>query len=397
MGSRMRRRPGKKEAGKDTWELTVDLEPDSRTGRQRRHVVTFHGTKAEAKRALAKLEESAGAGRIAEPNRETVGSFLNRWLRTYVDANTAPKTRMYYTQVIRQHVIPRLGNKKLQALGPVDLLEAQHYWLTEGWLRTKARRGLSPKSVTNMNRILHEAFKHAVEWRLLSINPMDAVKPPQWDRKEQGWLDLEQAKALVGQLEATPAGTAILVKLSTGFRMGELLALRWRDIDLNGGAVALQLQLQWLAGQGYVIRQVKSHRSRRPVSIDAELVDVLRAHRIRQAEMRQRSQVWQMNDLVFTNEIGAHLTPDQVRRTLLRALTAAGLPRIRPHDLRHTHASLLIRLRTPMKVIQERLGHSTFAVTADTYSHVGQDLQQQAAGVFGAALHGTRSEQSNPA
>ncbi|TME31641.1 MAG: hypothetical protein E6I75_18065, partial [Chloroflexi bacterium] len=99
---------------------------------------------------------------IIEPNRETIASFLNRWLRAYVDSNTAPKTRMYYTQVIRQHVIPRLGNKKLQDLRPIDLLETQHYWLAEGWLRTKTRRGLSPKSVANMNHVLHEAFRHAV-------------------------------------------------------------------------------------------------------------------------------------------------------------------------------------------------------------------------------------------
>jgi integrase len=396
MGSRIRRRPGKKEGGKDTWELTVDLEPDPVSGRQRRRVVAFHGTKNEAKRALAKMEERIGSGSYVDPSRETVGSFLNRWLRDYVETNTAPKTRMYYQQVIRQHVIPRLGNKKLQLLRPVDVLEAQHYWLTEGWQRTKTHRGLSPKSVANMNGILHVAFKHAVEWRLLTTSPMDAVKPPQWERKEQAWLDLEQAQALVQHLEATPAGTAVLVKLSTGLRMGELLGLRWHDLDLAGGTIALQLQLQWLGGQGYVIRGVKSHRSRRPVSIDVELLDVLRAHRARQAETRQQSPVWQMSDMVFTNEIGAHLTPDQVRRALLHALAVAGLPRIRPHDLRHTHASVLLRLRTPMKVVQERLGHSTFAITADTYSHVGPDLQQQAAGVFGAALHGRRSAHSSP-
>lgn len=185
MASRMRRRPGKKVGGKDAWELTVDLERHPVTGNQRRRVVMFHGTKAEAKQALAKLEESLLAVTNVGPTKETVASLLDRWLRTYVDVNTSPKTRMYYTQVIRQHVIPRLGSKKLQGLRPIDVLEAQHYWLSEGWVRTRAHRGLSAKSVANMNHILHEAFKHAVEWRLLSANPMDAVKPPQWGRKEQ--------------------------------------------------------------------------------------------------------------------------------------------------------------------------------------------------------------------
>jgi integrase len=152
------------------------------------------------------------------------------------------------------------------------------------------------------------AFKHAVEWRLLTTSPMDAVKPPQWEGPEQAWLDLDQARILVQHLEATPTGTAVLVKLSTGLRMGELLGLRWRDINLTGGTIALQLQLQWLAGQGYVMRPVKSHRSRRPISIDVDLLDILRAHRVRQAEMRQQSTLWQMSDLIFTNEVGAHLT-----------------------------------------------------------------------------------------
>jgi hypothetical protein len=104
----------------------------------------------------------------------------------------------------------------------------------------------------------------------------------------------------------------------------------------------------------------------------------------------QAGEFWQAGDLVFANDVGRYLTPDQVRRALLRALRDAGLPRIRPHDLRHTHASVLLRLRTPMKVVQERLGHSSYAITADIYSHVAPDLQEQAAGVFGAALHSLR-------
>src|SRR5207237_8537342 len=138
-----------------------------------------------------------------------------------------------------------------------------------------------PKSVANMNHVLHEAFRHAVEWRLVSTNPMDAVRPPQWDRKQQSWLDLDQAQALVHQLEATAAGTAVLVKLSTGLRMGELLALRWSDIDFDLQLIGLQQQLQWLSGIGYTMRAVKTHRSRRPVSIDTDLADMLRAHKVR--------------------------------------------------------------------------------------------------------------------
>ena len=297
----------------------------------------------------------AETGPTVDPTRETVAEFLERWLRDYVENNVAPKTRMYYTQVVRQHIIPRLGAKRLQQLRPIDLVEAERSWLTEGWRRTIAKRGLSPKSVSNIHTILRLALRHAIEWKLLSVSPIENLKAPRWERKEQFWLDLPQAKTLVEHLETTPAGTAVLVKVSTGLRM-ESLGLRWRDVDLTGRAIALQQQLQWLAGKGYIMRSVKSHRSRRPISIDLDLVDVLRSYKVRQNDARlQAGELWKGNDVVSTNEVGEHLTPDQVRRALLRALKAAGLPRIRPHDLRHTHANVLLRLRTPMKVVQESL------------------------------------------
>jgi integrase len=351
-------------------------------------------SQTQAEKALADLVQEVEPASYVDPSRDKLRAYLERWLRDYVETNVAPKTRMYYTQVIRQHVIPRLGNIPLADLRPVHVVEVQRFWLTEGWRRTKARPGLSPKSVANIHRVLHQAMQYAVRWKLIAANPLDVVDPPRWERHDQAWLDLTQAQALVQHLEATPAGTAVLVKLSTGLRMGELLGIRWRDVDLAGRTIALQQQLQWLTGQQYVMRAVKSHRSRRPVTIDADLTDVLRAHKARQNELRlQAGGLWEKRDLVFTSETGHNLTPDQVRRSLLRALRAAGLPRIRPHDLRHTHASLLLRLHTPMKVVQERLGHSTFAITADIYSHVSADLQEQAADAFGVALRGQLDEQ----
>ena len=252
-----------------------------------------------------------------------MGAFLERWLRDYVETNVAPKTRMYYQQVVRDHLVPRLGTKKLQQLRSIDIVEAERFWLAEGWQRTNVRRGLSPKSVANMHRILHLAFSHAVEWKLLTLNPIDGVKPPRWERKEQSWLDLSQAQvAGRASREFASEGTAVLVKLSTGLRMGELLGLRWTRHRPRPAVVwALQQQLQWLAAVGYAMRAVKSHRSRRPVSIDADLVDVLRAYKARQNEARsQAGELWKGDDIVFTNNVGEHLTPDQVRRSLLRAL-----------------------------------------------------------------------------
>src|SRR5438067_5224940 len=301
MTARIRRRPGA--TREDRWELTIDLPPHPVTGKRRRLCRMFTGSKRAAERELARLIQEGTDETFVEPTNETVRTFLERWIRDYVETSVAPKTRMYYTQVIREHVIPRLGSRKLRQMRPVDVVEAQRYWLQEGWLRTKTRRGLSPKSVANMHRILHLALKHAVEWGLLSANPMDSVRPPRWERKEQSWLDLDQAQALVAQLEATAAGTAVLVKLSTGLRMGELLGLRWSDIDFDLKLIGLQQQLQWLSGIGYTMRAVKTHRSRRPVSIDSDLVDILRAHKVRQNEVRLKvGDLWKPNGYVFAND-----------------------------------------------------------------------------------------------
>src|SRR5262245_44107134 len=162
MTARIRRRPGA--TREDRWELTVDLPPHPVTGKRRRLCRMFTGSKRAAERELARLVHEGIDKTLVEPAHETVRSFLERWIRDYVETSVAPKTRMYYSQVIRQHVIPRLGSRKLRQLRPIDIVEAQRCWLQEGWLRTRTRRGLSSKSVANMHRILHLALKHAVEW-----------------------------------------------------------------------------------------------------------------------------------------------------------------------------------------------------------------------------------------
>ena len=253
--------PPPREEERGNWQFIIDLEPDPITGKRRRRYEEFRGTRRKAERELSRMVHVAETGPTVDPTRETVAEFLERWLRDYVENNVAPKTRMYYTQVVRQHIIPRLGGKRLQQLRPIDLVEAERSWLTEGWRRTIAKRGLSPKSVSNIHTILRLALRHAIEWKLLSVSPIENLKAPRWERKEQFWLDLPQAKTLVEHLETTPAGTAVLVKVSTGLRM-ESLGLRWRDVDLTGRAIALQQQLPgtmsfamvWPGWCGFVVR-----------------------------------------------------------------------------------------------------------------------------------------------
>ncbi len=139
MRGRLRRRPGQKHA--DTWELTAEADPDPITGKRRRRYEVFKGPRKEAERALAKLVKAADEDGYIDPTRETVGAFLERWLRDYVETNVAPKTRMYYQQVVRGHLVPRLGTKKLQQLRSIDIVEAERFWLAEGWQRTNVRRG----------------------------------------------------------------------------------------------------------------------------------------------------------------------------------------------------------------------------------------------------------------
>jgi integrase len=371
---------GIRERGKKSWEITVGQGHDPSTGRRWRRCFTVHGNRRDAAQALANALHERDTGTDLSPGRLTVGDCLRRWLRDYAAHNVAPSTLARYTGIIESHLIPALGSLRLRELRPAHLQAAYAGFLAPGGRKDKRKGGLSPRSVLHHHRVLKEALAQAIGWQLLSHNPADAVKPPRPARPEMRVLNPEEVSWLLEAAAGTALYALLYLALHTGLRQGELLGLRWQDIDLDRGTLHVQRTAQRLPGQGVTYRPPKSHRSSRPVSLSPEVVALLREHRRLQVEHKLRvGPAYRGLGLVFASPLGGPMDAGNLRRAFARLLHRAALPRIRFHDLRHTAATLMLTAGVHPKVVSERLGHATVALTLDTYSHVLPDLQRDAA------------------
>lgn len=363
-----------------TWNIQLERGRDA-GGKRLRLTRLFHGSHKQAEDEEARLKHEIATGLYVEPSRETVQQYLERWLKAS-RGTLAPSTYHAYARIIALRWTPTVGMLRVQELRGAHIAQAESDWLEGGRLGQERGSGkaLSRKTVLNFHRVLHDALEAAVKETLLAVNPCDHMQPPKYVRPEMHALSDTEAVALLAVLAGDPLGVALHTLLGSALRAGEVLGLRWRDVDLEGGVVRVVQQFDQVSK---TYRDVKTHRSRRPVPIDAVLVADLRRHQVAQKEMRLKAgALWQDTGLVFTDEVGGGLNHKQLAYALDRALRAAGLGHLGPHALRHTHASLLILAGTHMKVVQERLGHASYAITADTYAHVAPGLGEQAAADF---------------
>jgi integrase len=369
--------------GKESWQITVELGRDPTTGRRLRRTHTIRGIKREAEQRRAALLHTLATGSYVEPSKQTVGAYLGRWLRDYARTGVAPATFDRYEEIVRLHLNPTLGAVPLTRLRPGHILAALEHWRKPAEV---GGRALAPRTVLHHYRVLHEALQQAVRWQLLAINPVAAVSPPRADRPEMRALDRHQAARLLAALNGSEFESMTITALYTGARLGELRGLRWQDIDLARGSLSVQQTARTIKG-GIAFGVPKTHRSRRSVALPMAVIDSLQARRKVQLEDRLRAgAAWQEGALVFTDALGRPASEHRLRHTFQRALTIAGLPRIRFHDLRHTMATLMLSQGEHPKVVSERLGHVNVNITLDTYSHVLPGLQEAAADRLAAAL-----------
>jgi integrase len=358
MRGQIRKRVGKRST---SWAVIVYLGRDPATGRERRAWYT-HRTQREAETHLARLLAQAQAGGGVPQARLLTGDFLDRWLDDYARGAVTKKTLRTYRDQVRVHLRPALGHVPLARLGPQAV---------QGYLSQQLQAGrLSPTTVQYQYGILREALGHAVRWGLLVRNPCDCVDPPRRSPREMRVLDEEQVRLFLAEAQRSSRHYVLyLTALLTGMRQGELLGLRWRDVDLAIGAITVQRSLSRL-GSEVTFKEPKTPRSRRLVAIPPRLVEELRTARGDAPEDR----------LVFCQPDGRPLHGHNVTQRDLRAVCArAKVPRIRFHDLRHCCASHMLKQGAPVKVVQERLGHSTPSITLGIYSHVLPGMQEEAA------------------
>jgi integrase len=281
-------------------------------------------------------------------------------------------------EYVHLHLIPRLGKIPLSKLRP------QH---VQALYSTKLEEGLSPTTVRHLHAALHRALDSALRLGLVQRNVSEMVDPPRMHHREMTALSAEQARALLNAAAGNRLEALYVLALTTGMRQGELLALKWRDIDLNEGTLQVRASLQRTRG-GFVFAEPKTSRSRRHLALPIVAIEALRKHRARQAEESLRlGEMWEDLDLVFPNTLGRPLDGiNLLKYWFFPLLKKAGLPRMRFHDLRHTAATLLLSRGINPKVVSEVLGHAQVSITLDVYSHVTPHMQQMAAKAMDAAL-----------
>ena len=340
---------------------------------------TLYGkTRGEVSEKLTKAMADRDDGLVFDADNLKVGEYLERWLVDSVLDTVRPTTYERYEQIVRIHVRPALGSVKLKNLTPVHV---------RGLYREKLEAGLSARTVQYIHVTLHKALKQAVQDGLIPRNATEAVKAPQVRREEMRPLSGEQVKVLLEVARGDRLEALYVLAIHTGLRQGELLGLKWEDVDLESGTLRVRRTLVTAKG-GPVLTAPKTKGSRRSVKLTQGAVEALRSHLKHQLqEIDRAGSLWRENGLMFASESGEPLDRRYLTSCRYKALLKrAELPMIRFHDLRHTCATLLLSKNVNPKIVSEMLGHASIAITLDTYSHVLPNMRDQAAAAMEEAL-----------
>ena len=345
-------------------------------GRVRRAV--YGKTRKEAADKLADLIAKTSAGVPLATRSWTVAGYAAHWLEDVVRPRLKPASFMSYRETLRLHILPTLGRLKVQALRP-DQVRAL--------LAHKTTAGLSPRSVQIVHGTLRTMLGEAVREEIIVRNAAALVRPPSISREEVTPWSPEDASQFLTASVTHRLYALFAVGVAIGLRRGELLALRWADVDLDERVVRVRQTVQRLPDVGLIFGTPKTGKSRRTVPLPARSIKVLRSHRARQAaEALALGPAWTDSGLVFTSTVGTVIEPRNLSRLFDQLILAADVRRIRFHDLRHTCASLLLAQGVPPRVVMDVLGHSQLAITMDLYSHVMPTALREAADAIDRAL-----------
>ncbi|MCZ7537305.1 MAG: site-specific integrase [Acidimicrobiia bacterium] len=367
----------------DTW--TVRWRTDTAEGRKHHSKGGFR-TKKEAQDFLTDVMAALRGGVFAEPTKVTVGDFLTeRWLPAR-QLSLRPSTYASYQTAINCHVVPELGHIQIQQLSP-DRLDRFYADLVAS--------GLSAKTVRNIHALLHKALRDAVRKNLVPRNAADAADPPKLARangEEMKTWTPAQLRVFFDGIAGHRLAPAYLLAATTGMRRGEVLGVRWRDISFPARRLHVR---QTILSVNYqvTVGQPKTRRGERKISLDAATIEVLRAHRT--AQRRERHLLgdgYRDQDLVFARPDGSPIHPDYFSQTFDRTVKRLELPKIRLHDLRHTHATLGLGAGVPVKIISDRLGHATTSFTMDVYMHAIPAAEDDAADQIADLMFGRDDE-----
>lgn len=371
--------------GKTSWRLKFDLGRDPVSGKRLTRLVTVRGKRQDAERELTRLLSAAHGGTLVDHSNVTVAEYFREWMAA--DHHLSAKTLERYKQLIEQQLIPHLGNVPLQKLKPSQV-QTWHSTLLRGG--GKNGKPLSANTVRQAHRVLHRGLERAVEAEALSRNAAHPIKPPKVEAVEVEALTAGDMASVLGKLEGHPLHPIAALALGSGMRRGELLALRWQDVDLAAKSVKVERSLEQTAA-GLRFKSPKTRHGKRTISIPDSTVEILNAHRKRQLELRMALGLGKpdADALIFCQPGGSPLTPDYLSRDWRLAVKALKLPPVVFHALRHSHASALIASGLDVLTISRRLGHGSPVVTLTTYAHLFSKTDTAAANAIEAALKAT--------
>jgi integrase len=345
-------------------------------GRKRK---TLYGkTRQEAATKLAKALSDREDGLVFDDGGLTVGTYLDRWLDGSVRGSVRRSTFDRYEIAVRVHIKPALGRLKLKQLTPTHVA---------AFYQERLAAGSAPASVNKLHVTLHKTLDQAVKWHMIPHNVAEVVKAPRPAPEEIRPLDREQTKIFLETARRERFEALYVLAVTTGLRQGELLGLKWEDVDLENGLIRVRRTLTRNRGR-LLLGEPKTKRSRRTVRLTKAAVEALEGHLARQMEQIERlGDLYEDQGLIFATQRGTLVNPTNLRRrSFAPLLEKAGLPTIRFHDLRHTCATLLLSSNVNPKIVSEMLGHSSIAITLDTYSHVLPNMQDSAARALEDAL-----------
>jgi integrase len=351
----------RKVARKDgiSYEVVVDLGHDSVTGKRRQRTKRYR-TKRDAHTALTAWLADIDKGTAVDRSQQTVAELMHYWLDTYARHNVRPTTYEDYSCTVTQHIVPAIGAV------PVQKLTAAHL---QQFYAEKLAAGSGPRTVQLCHLRLRQALAMAEKLGLVTRNAADAVMPPRVLQREMTiWTPDEAQRFLRAALQSS-YGPIWLVLLATGMRRGEVLGLRWQDVDLEHQRLHVRQCVVSLGG-ATAIQPPKSRAARRVIPVDASLIDALREHRIQQDERKVHlAKLWQDHDLVFASDVGTPINPRNLDRDFHKWVERAGVPRIRIHDIRHTVVTMAIASGSPIKAASIYFGHAKTSTTMDIYTH----------------------------
>jgi integrase len=360
------------------WAASISVEDGKRK--------TFYGkTGKEVQEQLKTALHQQQQGMLATGPQQKVGQFLIHWLEDVHKQSIRSRTYERYEEIVRLHLVPGIGHHQLQKLSPQHL---------QSFYTKKLEEGLSTTTVISFHNVLHKALETAVRWNLLPRNICDLVSPPRRKRFEIQPLGIEQVQQLLAAARGHRLEALFILALASGLRRGELIGLKWQDINFLTGTLQVRRILtrvpSKLPGKGYVEAEPKTEKGRRSILLPPFVIEALKQHRAKQLESKLKAgSAWQDHDYVFCTSIGTHLNPTRDILDQLKALLKkAGLPDIRFHDLRHSSATMLLGMGVHPKIVQEILGHSQISMTMDTYSHVLPTMQREAMSKMNDALQG---------